>query len=92
MLFGRIAKKNPVYEMVPSVPLSIRLRQQFGLALAFHCRMTIDNISFKLHMKIDLYEFYPMWPLSVTLTFKGSKFEGQICYWCLNSLYVDHVQ
>ena len=35
-IFGRIAKQNPVYEMVPSVCLSVRrLRQQFGLALVF---------------------------------------------------------
>ena len=31
LFFGRIAKQNPIYEMVPSVCL----RQQFAFALAF---------------------------------------------------------
>ena len=34
-IFVWIAKQNPVYEMVPSVSLSVRLGQQFGLILAF---------------------------------------------------------
>ena len=37
--------------------------------------MTIDNTSFKLHMKIDLDEFYPLWHLSVTLTLKVLSFK-----------------
>ena len=36
LIFGRIAKQNPLYEMVPSVCLSVRLQQQFGLALALN--------------------------------------------------------
>ena len=57
-VFGRIAKQNPVYEMLPS----IRLRQQFGLARAFKFIAEWPLTSFKLHMKIDLDEFYLLWP------------------------------
>ena len=143
-IFGRIAKQNPVFEMVssfrPSVCLSVcPTRQQFGLALAFkfiqndhwqhlcqtshldrpstHCDLCLwpcpwkfqvsrSNLLLRLSsFQNDHWQYLfqtshvdrPWWLLPIEtfvcdLDLWSSKFQGQIFYWRLTSLYLDHCQ
>ena len=76
-----------------AVCLSVRLRQQFSLALAFNLLQNDHwQYLFKTSLVDRLWWALPIVTFVCDIDLEGTKFQGQICYWCLTSLYLDHGQ
>ena len=76
LIFGRIAKQNPVYEMVQSVCLSVHLRQQFGLALQVLRLSSLQNDHWQYLFQTSHLD-RPSWVLPIgtfVCDLEGSKF------------------